>query len=396
MIASSTTPAAAPAPPPDRRLTHRSRLFPRAGLAAAAALMLLFSSAPGLASGTPGNAAPLLGDDAWFPSGPWQLLPFEPGPPTAPARGAGRPYALLEDAVAPGPGVGSPTDLLEPEGKGRRPNHLLGALIAAGAVVGSAANSFFDAPRRPFHLGNEGWFGQDTYAGGADKASHFVDYYILSKEMAFLYEKLGYSPAEARWLGFGVAAVTGLVTEFGDGVTTYGFSYEDLLMDLMGAGLAGVVAALGAQDLIGFRHGFLLPTSTNTCCQVPGRGHDYSYEIFTADLKLVGMGRRLDWNIGPLRWLLFSVTYGSKGYPTGLPEDRERQVGFQVGLNLEQILNDVGVQRNTWWGYLLHVVFDNVQFPYTAVGYYYDLNHGKWSGPGIGNSYGVGMTVTTR
>ena len=106
-------------------------------------------------------------------------------------------------------------------------------------------------------------------------------------------------------------------------------------MDVLGAGTATTLAATGLDDLIGFRRGFLLPSSGNaTCCKVPGKGRDYSNEIQTADLKIAGLARRLDLSVGPLRYLLFSVTYGTKSYPSGLPELRERQVGFEIGLNL--------------------------------------------------------------
>ena len=43
------------------------------------------------------------------------------------------------------------------------------------------------------------------------------------------------------------------------------------------------------------------------------------------------------------------------------------------------------MKRDTWWGYALHVVRDNVRFPYTAFGMRVDLNHGKWHGPNNGN-----------
>lgn len=106
---------------------------------------------------------------------------------------------------------------------------------------------------------------------------------------------------------------------------------------------------------------------------------------YSADLKLVGLGKRLGIQLGPLRWLNFSVTYGSKGYRVEPPTELERQVGFEIGLNLQQILDDVGVKRNTWWGYALHLVGDNVRFPYTAFGMRYDMNHGRWRGPNTGN-----------
>ena len=105
--------------------------------------------------------------------------------------------------------------------------------------------------------------------------------------------------------------------------------------------------ATRTDDLIGFRNGFLLPKSTVTCCAEPVKGRDYSYGIYTADLKLAGLGRRLGLNIGPLRYIYFSVTYGSKFYPSGPPDLRERQVGLEIGLNFEGILDSLGARRKT-------------------------------------------------
>ena len=254
------------------------------------------------------------------------------------------------------------------------------ALTAAGLVVSLTAS-----PLRSFHLAHEGWFGANTYAGGADKAAHFVNYAILSKEIAYMYQKLGYSESASIWLGFGLSVLEGLANEFGDGFNKYGFSLGDATMDMLGSGTSALILATGTEDLFNFRNGFLLPKSTVTCCAVPGMG--YSYRIYTADLKFAGVSRRLGLNVGPLRYLLFSVTYGSKFYPSGPPDLRERQVGFEIGLNFEEILNALGVRRDTWWGYGLHIVFDNIRFPFTSVGFQYDLNHGRWYGPGNGNQY---------
>jgi len=260
-------------------------------------------------------------------------------------------------------------------------------LVPIGVLAGGLENSLADSPLQSFRFTNEGYFGANTYAGGADKAAHFVDYTIVSREIAYLYQKLGYSESTSILLGLGIGFLGGLANEIGDGFNQYGFSFQDLAMDSAGAVTGALVLATRTQDLFGFRYGVLLPTSKVTCCQVPANGRDYSYEIYTADLKLAGVGRRLGLNIGPLRYLLFSVTYGSKFYPSGAPDLRERQVGFEIGLNFEEILDSLGVRRNTWWGYGLHVVFDNVRFPFTSVGFQYDLNHGRWYGPGNGNQY---------
>jgi len=232
------------------------------------------------------------------------------------------------------------------------------ALTAAGFLT-----SLTDSSLQSFRFTNEGWFGANTYAGGADKAAHFVNYTILSKELAYMYQKLDYSKSASIWLGFGMSVLEGLTRKFGDGFNKYGFSLGDATMDILGSGASALILATGTEDLFNFRNGFLLPMSTETCCAVPGKGRDYSDKLYTADLKLAGVSRRLGLNIGPLRYLLFSVTYGSKFYPSGPPDLRERQVGFEIGLNFEEILNDLGVRRDTWWGYGLHIVCDNIRFP---------------------------------
>ena len=223
---------------------------------------------------------------------------------------------------------------------------------------------------KPFHVTREGFFGANTLDGGADKAAHFADYFVISKEFAYIFGKLGFSESSALLLGLGTAMVGGALNEVGDGFSQPGFSYEDIVMDWLGAGTATLLLATRMDDLLGVRTSHL---------------DGYPHDVFSADLKLSGLARRLNINIGPLRYLLFSVTYGTKGYPDGPVAERQRQVGVEIGLNLEQILSDLGVTRDTWWGYALHFAGDNARWPFTAVGFRFDLNHSKWHGPNSGN-----------
>jgi hypothetical protein len=95
-------------------------------------------------------------------------------------------------------------------------------------------------------------------------------------------------------------------------------------MDALGAGTAALLAATRVDDLVGFR------TST-----VPDH---YSHDVYSMDLKLAGLARRLGLNVGPLRYLFFSVTYGVKDYvPESSAAERQRQIGLEIGLNLEEI-----------------------------------------------------------
>lgn len=150
-----------------------------------------------------------------------------------------------------------------------------------------------------------------------------------------------------------------------------------VIADVLGAGTSVLVQTFGIDDLVGFRHGFLLPKETPTCCQEHGLGgRDYSSEIYTGDFKLAGLARRLGWRIGPLKYLNLSFTYGTKGYPNGTIETRERQVGIEVGLDVQEIPDGIGARR------------DNIRFPFTAGGFPYDLNQKKWHGLDSGNSFG--------
>jgi len=250
---------------------------------------------------------------------------------------------------------------------------LITTLVPIGGLVAVTANSLigYDTDHG-FRVTHEGWFGANTANGGADKASHLVDYFIVASVFEDAYKILGHSETTAILLGFGSALAAGFANEVSDGFTRHGFSWEDFAMDAAGAATASVVSATHTRDLFGMRTSHL-PGST------------YTHDIYSADFKISGLGRRLGVNLGPLRWLLLSVTYGTKGYRVEPPIEHQRLVGFEAGLNLQQILNDVGVRRNTWWGYGLHLFGDYIRFPFTAVGMRYDLNHGMWHGPNSGN-----------
>jgi hypothetical protein len=260
------------------------------------------------------------------------------------------------------------------------------AAVAFATLAGSAYNSFGDGPNRRFHFTNEGFFGQYTYAGGGDKASHFVSYYIVAKLLSGVYAELGMKTDAARLLGAATSVAAGLATELGDGRGKYGFSYEDLLFDSLGAATQLGIAHYGLGDVIGFSAG-LLPSPVEPCCPYGGTGKNYSDEIYSGDLRIAGLAHRAGFDPGPARFLLFSLTYSTKGYPYSNPEIRERQIGLFLGVNFVEVLRVAGVPEKAWWGKILYFLFDVIRIPYTQIGYQYDVNHGRWHGPTIGDAF---------
>ena len=262
--------------------------------------------------------------------------------------------------------------------------------VAFATLAGSAYNSFGDGPNRRFHFTNEGFFGRYTYAGGADKASHFVSYYIVAKLLGGVYAELGMKTDAAQLLGAATSVAAGFVTELGDGRGKYGFSYEDLLVDSLGAATQLGIAHYGLGDVVGFSAG-LVPAPFEPCCPYGGTGKNYSQEIYSGDFRIAGIAHRSGFDPGPARFLLFSLTYSTKGYPYSDPDLRERQIGLFLGVNFVEILRAAGVPPQAWWGKVLYFLFDVIRIPYTQIGYQYDMNHGRWHGPTIGDAFpGVG------
>jgi hypothetical protein len=274
------------------------------------------------------------------------------------------------------------------------PRKTRATLITIGVFAGNIASTLsgpFDKGFVPFHTTREDWFGQNTYAGGADKASHFTLYNILARELHIAYYRSGYPDPAAYWMAFATTVGAGMVTEIGDSLGHgSGGSYEDVLSDTLGAAAAVFVTRHGLDDVWGFRFGLIPNETPEPCCPVTYPGKDYSEEIYTGDLKLAGFARRLGRNIGLARFLLVSVTYGTKGYRNSLIAYRQQQIGIEVGINFPQILTEVGVRDTTWWGRCLFIFFNSFRVPYTQIGMRYDFIHHEWHGPNLGEEYDPG------
>src|SRR5690242_10266221 len=83
------------------------------------------------------------------------------------------------------------------------PGHELGSLIGLGSVyAGMTIWSYFawyyDKPALPeFKVGGDGYFGEDTYAGGADKLGHLWANLALSRGTTELLRWGGWRPLPA-------------------------------------------------------------------------------------------------------------------------------------------------------------------------------------------------------
>ena len=288
-----------------------------------------------------------------------------------------------DESVLPAPPPGTEPPLLG------KPTLLVTGVTLVGAslygVSAGWAHGFND-----YHWGDEGWFGLNSYGGGSDKASHFIVCSALGRELAWVYDLQGHTRTQSTALAFGVTVLSGLIVEVADGFTPYGFGWQDLTMDVLGAATGLLLTRNGLDDLIGLRLG-KVPSGIPEG-ELDDReaflGTAYSTEVYSADLKLAGLGRRMRFNPGPARFLMTSVTYNTKGYGYIPPvPDRQRLVGFEIGLNVPEILSAAGVPDTTWWGIFLYKAFNFFRIPFTSFGFRYDLNSKTWHGPDTGNIF---------
>lgn len=346
----------------------------------AAAAAVALSSLPFLSLARPCAAAVLGFDspaDAFAPSPGFRLdvpddaLPAAPPRPLSPAESPPPPAPRFWDAKT--------------------------TAITAGVILGAPVVGYFtwwrEDSRSTFTVANERWFQQDTYAGGADKASHIFWGYLGTQILQGAYRGVGKTPGQSRALAFGVVALTGALVELGDGWSKYGFAWEDIAANTIGSAVATGIDAWGLHDTVGLRFGYVKALIPDACCRYGGYGDDYSKEIYSADLKLEGFLPRVGVRPGPARFLLVSVTYGSKGYRYSDEPLRQRNIGIELGLNLREILLAIGVPEKPLWGKALLAIATYFRFPYTSFGWHYDLNHGTWSGPDTGDKFDPGSII---
>ncbi len=95
--------------------------------------------------------------------------------------------------------------------------------------------------KAPFAFVHEGWFGGDTYAGGADKAGHLFGSYVAVRATAQELQRGGLGAGLSATLASLGALAFFVGIEVKDGFhRSFGFSTGDLLADLAGIGAANL------------------------------------------------------------------------------------------------------------------------------------------------------------
>jgi uncharacterized protein YfiM (DUF2279 family) len=229
---------------------------------------------------------------------------------------------------------------------------LLNSAVAGGILLWGTFNwDYFNASPR---ADNEGWFSHSTKEGGADKLGHVYMTHLASRAFREIYSHWGYTEARAGELG--VLSSLGVMTlmEAGDSFTSeFGFSYEDMLMNLAGAGFSYLLVRYPELDRkIDLRIEYKPVFDSDF---EPDIFTDYERLKYLLAVKAEGFaGIESPW----LKALELHLGYYARNYDDyrqARPDRRKRSLYVGLGLNVGRLL------RN----WVRVPVFDFLQLPYT-------------------------------
>jgi len=240
--------------------------------------------------------------------------------------------------------------------------------IAATVGIYGATSWWEDGFSGSFHTVNEGWFGQDTYEGGADKAGHAYGTYVMTRLLTRTFEAVGNDPGRAlrlgTWTSLGV--MTGV--EVIDGFSKkYSFSLEDVVMNAAGAAFAVLSEVVPSVDaLLDFRLLYQRPDNAQQAGTTQPLS-DYSGQTFLLVLKVDGIPRVRE--VPVVRYLEFEVGYNARGYEPNDSTAPERRICFGVGINLSRLLSDTVFRGDLKGGKIQRgtdTVLEYLEVPWTA------------------------------
>ena len=214
--------------------------------------------------------------------------------------------------------------------------------VTAGAVglVGAyGATAWWAGDLGPkFRVRREGWFGADTYAGGADKLGHGFSTYLGTRLLVRAYQATGLSEQRSVERAAVASMATLMGVEIIDGFSKrFRFSPEDAVMNLSGVGLAWLLERYPEFDRkLDFRVMYRRSDEARAG-GISDPIEDTSGQSYLFAIKGAGFDALA--GIPLLRYLELIVAYGSRGYRPGLvgkPPSRHFYAG--IGINLAELM----------------------------------------------------------
>ncbi len=261
-------------------------------------------------------------------------------------------------------------------------DHRVLSAVGLGATYLTLSTGFYYAwyynhPTLPkWKFGGDGWMGDTTYAGGADKFGHMWANLTFSRLGTDLLRRGGWGTLGSSLIASGLTLTLFFFVEVKDGFY-YEFSPSDMTGNTIGALLAVAMSNWPALDdaldvrvqwfpSVGYRRA---PSADFV--------EDYSGETYLFAFKPRSIEAVRD-SDGPLHWLQYInpvVGFESRNYkPTPLPGDmvnrrQEIFVGFTIDMQavIDETLGHAHSKAGRWGHNVGHTVFEFLNLPFTTL-----------------------------
>jgi hypothetical protein len=234
-------------------------------------------------------------------------------------------------------------------------------LIGAG-VVAAWGIAFWDYFTISPVVGDEGWLEEDTKYDGADKFGHLYSTYLWSLGFSSLYEYWGMSEDESIIYGPLTSWIFQGIMEIGDSFSeSQGFSYEDMIMNTVGAAFYYVREKYPeVKAKLDLRLEYIPDFSSDVDIFT-----QYNSMKYLMALKFSGFESMAD---TPMKYFELQLGYYTRGYQDDDNyNSKERVVYAGIGINSSEVLKALGWKKTS-------KIFNYYQLPYTYVPFGYDFD----------------------
>lgn len=233
-------------------------------------------------------------------------------------------------------------------------------MVAMGAAVIGFGVSASDTGSSKFEFERDGFFGQGTDQGGADKAGHALSTHIQTALYSAANRSFGLSDDEAALRGAITAWTTQLVVEVADGYSQrHGFSWRDVAANTVGAAF-GYLHETNPRfaEIFDYRWEYL-PSSEFLDEDGDAEGAFTDYEG-SAYVLAVNIGAATGHRREILDLVELQLSYRTRGF-MDYRQDGERILRAGIGISLPTVFRRLGLDP-------VAKVFEYYQPPYTSIG----------------------------
>lgn len=206
-----------------------------------------------------------------------------------------------------------------------------------------------------FSVGGDGWFGRDTYAGGADKLGHFWINHVMSYAGTRILEAGGWDTLPASVLSSSLSWTLFLLVEIKDGFY-YRLSWGDMAGNTAGAVLSALLVNMPALDeTLDFRVEYF-PSSDYRRELRDGDidiAEDYSGQTYLMSFHLKAIPALSRSSVGWwTRYIDLNAGYETRNFlpePSDPAASRRQSLFLGVSLNLQHLLEESYGSKPKHW-----------------------------------------------